>query len=109
MLRALACLAATATVSAYEMPLSRRAVLSRVAAAAPLAGLAPAFADSNNVYLGYSKDGLGKGMAGGEGTKVRGTEPGKTHLALRRQEKTCTRRARSRSRRRPAQSLASVS
>ena len=43
MLRFLFCLVASA--SAYEMPLSRRAVMARVAAAVPLAAVAPAFAD----------------------------------------------------------------
>ena len=43
-----------ATASAFEIPASasRRSVLAKVAAAAPLAALAPAFADSNNDFLG---------------------------------------------------------
>ena len=43
-----------ATASAFEIPASasRRSVLAKVAAAAPLAALAPAFADASNDFLG---------------------------------------------------------
>ena len=37
-----------ASVSAFEMPMSRRGLMSKVAAAAPLAAVLPAFADSDN-------------------------------------------------------------
>merc|ERR1719387_669532 len=54
MLRFLFCLVAAA--SAYEIPVSRRAVLARVASAAPLAAASAAFADANNEFLGKGKD-----------------------------------------------------
>jgi len=45
--RALVC--GVAVASAYELPMSRRAILTRVAAVAPLAAVAgPAFADADN-------------------------------------------------------------
>jgi len=37
-----------ASVSAFEMPMSRRGLMSKVAAAAPLAAVLPAFADADN-------------------------------------------------------------
>lgn len=50
-----------AVTSAFEIPavVSRRSMLARVAAAVPLAAVAPVFADSNNGYLGP----LGQGTA----------------------------------------------
>ena len=60
--------------SAYELPssMSRRAVLSRVAAAAPLAAVAPVFADANNAFLGSGKDVATTGVTdsfAGKGTR----------------------------------------
>ena len=52
----------------------------RLAAAAPLAALAPALADSNNEYLGYKyPEGIGKGNFDTRGLKGDGvgSEPGK--------------------------------
>ena len=49
MLRALVCFFAVA--SAYEVPVSRRAILTRAISVAPLAVVAPAFADGDNLYL----------------------------------------------------------
>ena len=39
-------------------PMSRRELFAQVAAVAPLAAAAPAFADASNVYLGYTKSGV---------------------------------------------------
>merc|ERR1719326_2161862 len=66
-----------AVASAFEMPALSRRDFARALAAAPLAVGTAAFADGNNVYLGFSKAGLGAGNVDtyGAPTKAVGSPP----------------------------------
>jgi len=67
-----------AAASAFQMPAMSRRDFARAVAIAPLAAVAPVFADSNNVYLGNTyPTGIGAGNVDKYGvpTKAVGSPP----------------------------------